>query len=100
MNDLYTSDYSSDTDIYSEQLINDGVIVISPVRRVMSANSQAEKILKMPLNPGQVFNITDRVTGNQLPNFESALDSSLVHGLSNETLEITFSLDSPPGLVD
>ena len=94
MNDLYTSDYSSDTDIYSEQLINDGVIVISTVRRVMSANSQAEKILMMPLNPGQAFNITSRITGDHLLNFESSLDSSLVHGLSHENLEVIFTVAS------
>ena len=94
MNNLYTPDNLRAPDTHSEPLESDGVIVISPVRRVMSANSQAEKILMMPINPGQAFNITNRITGNHLSNFERSLDSTLVHGLSHENLETILSLGS------
>ena len=91
MTNLYAPGNTNTTDNYIEPFESDGVIVISPLRRVMSANSQAEKILMIPLNPGQTFNITSRITGNHQTNFERSLDSTLVHGLSHENQEIIIS---------
>ena len=94
MKDIYPSKNFSEPDIYNEPLEGDGVILISPDRRVMSANLQAEKILMMRLNPGQTFNITNKITNEDLTNLEANLEAAFLLGNSHENLEIKISFGS------
>ncbi len=70
-----------------ELLEGDGVIAISPDLRVMSANSQAEMILKRSFNPGRDFNLSDIITRQTLPDIERALEEVLLNGHPRENLE-------------
>ena len=79
------------SDIYSKPFEGDGVILISPDRRVMSANLQAEKILMVRLNPGQSFNISNKLTGEGLKTLEGTLEAAFLLGNSRENLEATIS---------
>jgi len=72
----------------------DGVIIISPKGRIMSANLQAERILRMELNRGQHFDITQSVTEEYRPQAESALNEALQEGRSHSNLVAKLSLHS------
>ena len=91
MENIYTLENLNKSANFMEQLEGDGAIVISPVHRIMSANSSAEKILMVTLNPGQALNITKIMSGKHLSDFEDSLDAALVRGLSHENLEILCS---------
>lgn len=72
----------------------DGVIIISPKGRIMSANLQAERILRMELNRGEHFDITQSVTEEYRPQAESALNEALQEGRSHSNLVAKLSLHS------
>ena len=91
MENIYTPAKLNKPDMFGESPEGDGVIVISPDRRVMSANLQAEKILMMRFNPGQTFDITTRITNEDLKKLEGALEATFLLGNSRENLEATIS---------
>lgn len=72
----------------------DGVIILSPDRRIMSANLQAEKIFKMRFFSGQPLNLTNIKSNDYLPNVASALEQVLAQGQSYKNIEAEFRVGS------
>jgi PAS domain S-box-containing protein len=74
----------------------DGVLVLSPQRRILSANLQAERLLQIKLNRGQILPIELLVSKKYLPQAELALRNALKNGSSSSNLlaQIALSPDS------
>ena len=72
----------------------DGVLVISTDQRIMSSNLQAERILRIRFQKGQVFKISDTVTEEYLPQAEIALEEALKQGHSHGNLVAKLVLQS------
>jgi PAS domain S-box-containing protein len=73
----------------------DGVVIVSVSGRVLSANLQAERILKRGLVPGQDFDLADLTGPPHLDRARAALDETLGEGASVSDLEVW--LASGPG---
>lgn len=64
----------------------DGVMVVAPDRSIMSANLQAERILRTRLKHGMPLDMSMTVTEEYLPQAEIALDEALKEGVSHTNL--------------
>ncbi len=91
MNNIYTFNNLTEQGSYTETPKGDGVIVISPEHRIMSANLNAEKFFKICLDPGQVFTLAGILAPKYLENVDRALETALVQGRSYENLEAVLS---------
>jgi PAS domain S-box-containing protein len=64
----------------------DGVLVLSPQRRILSANLQAERLLQVKLDRGQILPLELLVGKKYLPQAELALRNALKNGASSSNL--------------
>ena len=72
----------------------DGVLVISPQAVVMSANLQAERILKTRLTRGSIIRTDQMISGQYLPQAELAMREALQAGHSRSNLVAAVRLES------
>ena len=81
---------------FEELLTGDGVLSLSPQWRVMGANLQAERLLKIKLEPGLLLHQDQIFTQKYLPQAELAIREALQggHSRSNLRAEIKTGLDS------
>jgi len=79
----------------------DGVVVVSPDRRILSANLQAERILKLGLAKGDRFDLNEVMTDPYRPQAEQAILEALRGGHSHSDLvaEVSFHSGLPVLLV-
>jgi len=74
----------------------DGVIVVSPESWILSANLQAERVLKRRVAPGERFDLTSLVTEHHRPNAEMVLIEAIEGGHSHTNLIFEISQTSGP----
>ncbi len=88
-----------DLDVQAKNLDNfedlpegDGVLILSPKKRILSANLQAERLLQVKLNRGKILPLELLVTEKYLPQAELALQETLQDGTSSSNLLAQFAL--------
>jgi hypothetical protein len=64
----------------------DGVLILSPQKRLLSANLQAERLLRVKLNRGQILPLELLVSDKYLPQAEQAFQEALQAGTSSSNL--------------
>lgn len=72
----------------------DGVVIVSSDGRILSANLQAERILRLKLDRGKAFNISRIVTEEYRPQADIALKEAFSEGRSHSNLVAKLSLHS------
>jgi PAS domain S-box-containing protein len=70
----------------------DGVLILSPQKRLLSANLQAERLLRVKLNRGQILPLELLVSDKYLPQAEQAFQEALQAGTSSSNLLAQFAL--------
>jgi len=70
----------------------DGVLILSPQKRILSANLQAERLLHVKLNRGKILPLELLVTEKYLPQAKLALQEALKDGTSSSNLLAQFGL--------
>ncbi len=90
MADLKTP--ANDVDPFEELPEGDGVLILSPQKLILSANLQAERLLRIKLNRGQSLPLELLVNGKNLPQAELAFKEALQNGTSSSNLLAQFGL--------
>jgi PAS domain S-box-containing protein len=85
-------DVDQDLNDFTDMPEGDGVIVISSQGRILSSNLQAERILRMKLQRGHSFDISQTVAEEYRPQAETALQEALERGHSHSNLVAKLSL--------
>ncbi len=70
----------------------DGVLILSPQKRLLSANLQAERLLRVKLNRGQILPLELLISDKYLPQAEQAFQEALETGTSSSNLLAQFAL--------
>ena len=70
----------------------DGVLILSPQKRLLSANLQAERLLRVKLNRGQILPLELLISDRYLPQAEQAFQEALETGTSSSNLLAQFAL--------
>ncbi|MEJ2070013.1 MAG: PAS domain-containing protein [Syntrophobacterales bacterium] len=77
---------SDELDLWEELPEGDGVLILSPEKRILSANLQAERLLRIKLNRGQLLPLELLVSEKDLPQAGLALQEALGEGISSANL--------------
>jgi len=77
---------SDELDLWEELPEGDGVLILSPQKRILSANLQAERLLRIKLNRGQHLPLELLVSEKDLPQAELAFQEALREGISRANL--------------
>jgi PAS domain S-box-containing protein len=77
---------SDELDLWEELPEGDGVLILSPQKRILSANLQAERLLRIKLNRGQLLPLELLVSEKDLPQAELAFQDALREGISRANL--------------
>ncbi len=72
----------------------DGVLVLSPDGKIMSANVQAERLLRRKFDRGEHFDLLQFINGQYRPHAEMALKEAFEGGTSSSNLVARVFLDS------
>jgi PAS domain S-box-containing protein len=83
---------SNDLDAFEDLPEGDGVLILSPQKRILSANLQAERLLRVKLNRGQFLPLEVLVSEKNLPQAELAFQEALQEGTSSSNLLAQFGL--------
>jgi PAS domain S-box-containing protein len=83
---------SNDVDVFEDLPEGDGVLILSPQKRILSANLQAEKLLRVKLNRGQFLPLEAIVSESNLPQAELAFREALQEGTSSSNLLAQFGV--------
>jgi PAS domain S-box-containing protein len=70
----------------------DGVLILSPQKRLLSANLQAERLLRVKLKRGQFLPLELLVSDKYLPQAEQAFQEALQAGTSSSNVLAQFAL--------
>jgi PAS domain S-box-containing protein len=85
---------SNDLDSFEDLPEGDGVLILSPQKRILSANLQAERLLRVRLNRGQNLPLELFVSEKYLSQAERAYREALQAGISTSNLLAQFVLTS------
>jgi PAS domain S-box-containing protein len=85
---------SNDLDSFEDLPEGDGVLILSSKKRVLSANLQAERLLRVRLNRGQSLPLELLVSEKYLSQTERAFREALQDGISSSNLLSQFALTS------
>ncbi|MFW6126625.1 MAG: sigma 54-interacting transcriptional regulator [Thermodesulfobacteriota bacterium] len=86
---------ASDLDLVEEDLPEgDGVLILSPKKRILSSNLQAERLLQVKLNRMQILPLEMLVSEKNLPQAELAFREALEEGIASANLLGEFVLSS------
>ena len=77
---------SDELDLWEELPEGDGVLILSPQKRILSANLQAERLLRIKLNRGQLLPLELLVSEKDLPHAELSFQEALREGISRANL--------------
>jgi len=77
---------SDELDLWEELPEGDGVLILSPQKRILSANLQAERLLRIKLNRGQLLPLELLLSEKDLPQAEQAFQEALGEGISRANL--------------
>jgi PAS domain S-box-containing protein len=83
---------STDLDTFEDLPEGDGVLILSPKKRILSANLQAERLLRIKLNRGKSLPLELLVSEKNLPQAELAFKEALQNGTSSSNLMAQFGL--------
>ena len=73
-------------DLWEELPEGDGVLILSPEKRILSANLQAERLLRIKLDRGQFLPLELLISEKDLPQAEQAFQEALLEGVSRANL--------------
>jgi len=82
----------NDLDSFEDLPEGDGVLILSPHKRILSANLQAERLLRVKLKRGQLLPLELLVTEKYLSQAQSAFQEAMQKGTSSANLLAQFSL--------
>jgi len=83
---------ADDLDTFDDLPEGDGVLILSHQKRVLSANLQAERLLRLKLSRGQSLPLEILVSEKNLPQAESAFQEAIQDGISSANLLAQFGL--------
>ncbi len=83
---------SADFDLAEDLPEGDGVLILSPKRRLLSSNLQAERLLQVKLNRGQILPLELLISEKNLPQANLAFKEALQEGTSSSNLLAQFVL--------
>jgi PAS domain S-box-containing protein len=83
---------SNDVDSFEDLPEGDGVLILSPQTRILSANLQAERLLRVNLHRGQLLPLEVLVSEKNFPKAELAFREALQKGTSSSNLIAQFGL--------
>ena len=83
---------SIDLETFEDLPEGDGVLILSPQKRILSANLQAERLLRVNLNRGQSLPLEVLVSEKNLSQAELAFQEALQKGTSSANLLAQFGL--------
>ena len=81
---------SSELDLTEDLPEGDGVLILSPQKRLLSSNLQAERLLQVKLNRGQIMPLELLVSEKYLLQAEMAFQEALQQGTSSANLLAQF----------
>jgi PAS domain S-box-containing protein len=76
----------NELDLWEELPEGDGVLVLSPQKLILSSNLQAERLLRIKLNRGQILPLELLLSEKDLPQAELAFQEALQDGISRSNL--------------
>lgn len=77
----------NDLDLWEDDLPEgDGVLILSPQKRILSVNLKAEKLFKVKLNRGQLLPLELLISEKDLPQAKLAFEEALRTGTSSSNL--------------
>ena len=85
---------SNDLNAFDDLPEGDGVLILSPQKRILSANLQAERLLRVKLNRGQSLPLELLVSEKYLSQAELAFREALQAGITSSNLLAQFGLAS------
>lgn len=88
----------NDLNAFEDLPEGDGVLILSPQKRILSANLQAERLLRVKLNRGQSLPLELLVSGKYLSQAELAFREALQAGIASSNLLAQFGLSSGDGV--
>jgi PAS domain S-box-containing protein len=83
---------ANDLNSFEDLPEGDGVLILSPQKRILSANLQAERLLRVKLNRGQSLPLELLVSEKYLPQAELAFREALQDSTSSSNLLAQFGL--------
>ena len=83
---------ANDLNAFEDLPEGDGVLILSPQKRILSANLQAERLLRVKLNRGQSLPLELLVSEKYLPQTELAFREALQDSTSSSNLLAQFGL--------
>jgi PAS domain S-box-containing protein len=89
---------STDLNAFEDLPEGDGVLILSPQKRILSANLQAERLLRVKLNRGHSLPLELLVSEKYLSQAELAFREALQAGISSSNLLAQFTLTSGDGI--
>jgi PAS domain S-box-containing protein len=76
----------NDVDLWEDLPEGDGVLILSPQKRILSANLQVERLLRVELKRGQILPLELLVSDKDLPQAKLAFQEALQAGTSSSNL--------------
>jgi PAS domain S-box-containing protein len=83
---------SQELDSFKDLPEGDGVLILSPQKRILSANLQAERLLQVKLQRGQILPLEILISDKYLPQAELAFRAAIQAGTSSSNLLAQFAL--------
>jgi PAS domain S-box-containing protein len=87
---------SNDLNSFEDLPEGDGVLILSPQKRILSANLQAERLLQVKLNRGRILPLELLISEKSLPQAKLTIEEALKTGTSSSNLLGHFAL-APDG---
>jgi PAS domain S-box-containing protein len=89
---------TNDLNSFEDLPEGDGILILSPKKRILSLNLQAERLLRVKLNRGQSLPLELLVSEKYLPQTELAFREALEAGISSSNHLAQFVLTSGDGI--